>query len=67
VAEDYFLAMQKVERDLSDEVVKVQEDWIGLIDKLELPELCYEERLKTVNELKDVLHNVYENVLPKII
>jgi site-specific recombinase XerD len=56
VADDYFLAMQKVEQSL-DEVVKVQEETnlVQLIEKLEKTELRLEERLEIVNGLKKVL------------
>lgn len=59
VADDYFAAMQRVELNL-DEVVKVQHNWTELVHKLELPELCYEERIQAIRELKNMLHNIYE-------
>ncbi len=52
VADDYFLAMQKVERNLDDSVVKVQANRLELVKKLELPELCFEERLEITKQLK---------------
>ncbi|MDO9301300.1 MAG: hypothetical protein Q7T89_07950 [Anaerolineales bacterium] len=62
VAEDYFTAMQRVEQRLQiggekkDEVVKVQEQTqvFQLIRRLELPELCLEERLSLAGQLREV-------------
>ena len=77
VAEDYFAAMQRVEerlntlpepkQDTKDEVVKVQEqtELFQLIEKLELPELCLEERLCIANQLRQTLHVVYEHTPPE--
>jgi hypothetical protein len=50
--------MERVEQNLDNDV-KVQDNWLELVQKLELPELGYEERLKIVNELKNMLHYVY--------
>jgi hypothetical protein len=65
VADDYFAAMQRVEERLEilpkeEEtmgVVKVQEPTIlfQLIERLELPDLCYEERLGIVGQLRVAL------------
>jgi integrase/recombinase XerD len=55
VAHDFFSAMQKIERNLCNDV-KVQEpDWMELVQKLEVPELGFEERLKVVKQLEEVL------------
>lgn len=63
VADDYFAAMQRVEQRLEivlakvkeDEVVKVQEaeKIRQLIDRLKTPELCLEERLGIVSQLRE--------------
>jgi integrase/recombinase XerC len=63
VAEDYFAAMQRVEQRLEIvpaqqkdiEVVKVQEPekLIHIIQQLELPELCFEERLNITRQLRE--------------
>ena len=70
VAEDYFSAMQKVEERLQigeeqdeDKVVKVQAVF-QLIQKLEMPELCFEERLGITSQLRKVLGNVHEHAPP---
>ena len=56
VADDYFTAMQRVERRLQgNEVVKVQHDWMELVQKLEEPELCFEERVSITTELREIL------------
>ncbi len=72
VAEDYFAAMQRVEERLEilpepkqkkeDEVVKVQEPekLIQLIEQLELPELCFEERLDITSQLRELFGVVQE-------
>jgi site-specific recombinase XerD len=70
VAEDYFAAMQRVEQRLEIvpaeqkdiEVVKVQEPekLIQLIQKLELPELCFEERLDITLQLRQLFGVVQE-------
>jgi hypothetical protein len=64
LAEDYFAAMQRVEKRLQivpepkqkteDEVVKVQEPikLFQLKEKLEIPELCYEERVSITSQLR---------------
>jgi integrase/recombinase XerC len=61
VADDYFTAMERVEQRLDirpaglrDEVVKVQEVSY-LIEQLELPELCLEERLGISSRLRQAL------------
>jgi integrase/recombinase XerC len=71
VAEDYFAAMQRVEerldilpepkRETEDKVVKVQEPTkiFLLIERLELPQLCYEERLGIVCQLREMLGRVH--------
>jgi len=70
VAEDYFAAMERVEERLdilpetkpktNDEVVKVQEPTkvLQLIEQLEIPELCYEERLDIASQLRAVFGTV---------
>jgi hypothetical protein len=72
VAEDYFAAMQRVEQRLEivpepkqeaeDEVVKVQEPIIlfQLIQQLELPELCLQERLGIASQLRKALSVIEE-------
>jgi integrase len=50
VAQDFFEAMTKIERNLDNDV-KVQANWMELVKKLEVPELCYEERLELVRAL----------------
>jgi hypothetical protein len=66
VAEDYFAAMERVEQRLeiasapeqnTDEVVKVQERAQLLIfaEQLAKPELCFEERISIVVELRQIL------------
>ena len=70
VAEDYFAAMQRVEQRLEIvpaeqkdiEVVKVQESekLIQLIERLELPELCFEERLDITLQLRELFGVVQE-------
>jgi hypothetical protein len=73
VAEDYFAAMERVEERLkiappepeeSIEVVKVQEKMFQLIGKLELPELCLEERLSIAVQLREALGKVNEHAPP---
>ncbi len=76
VAEDYFTAMQRVEERLSivpelkqdteDEVVNVQEPTklFQLIKWLEMPELCLEERLGIVGQLREMLGVVGNHVPP---
>jgi integrase len=72
VAEDYFSAMERVEQRLEilpepkqkteDEVVNVQEPAkvLQLIERLELPELCLEERLGITLQLREFLGVVQE-------
>lgn len=72
MAGDYFAAMQRVEQRLEivpevkqgteDEVVKVQEPekLIQLIERLELPELCFEERLDLTLQLRELFGAVQE-------
>ena len=65
VAEDYFTAMARVEQRLEIvpaepkdmEVVKVQEPekLIQLIERLELPELCFEQRLDIACQMRAAL------------
>ena len=75
VAEDYFAAMQRVEQRLQIgeekreyEVVKVQEPEkiIQLIERLELPELCLEERLDISFQLRD-LFRVVQEIAPTMV
>ena len=71
VAEDYFAAMQRVEQRLAImstkeeediEDVKVQEPTkvLQLIEQLEIPELCYEERLHITSQLRELFRAVQE-------
>jgi site-specific recombinase XerD len=70
VAEDYFAAMERVEQRLEIvpaeqkdiDVVKVQEPerLIQLIQQLELPELCFEERLDITFQLRELFGVVQE-------
>jgi hypothetical protein len=70
VAEDYFAAMERVEQRLEIvpaepkdiEVVKVQEPikLFQLIEQLEIPELCYEERLGVTSQLRKLFGAVQE-------
>lgn len=74
VADDYFTAMERVEQRLEIvpaqqkdmEVVKVQEPekLIQLIERLEVPELCCEERLGIAIQLREMLDTVNKIVLP---
>ncbi len=70
VADDYFHAMQRIEQRLQigevkqDEVVKVQVT--QLIQQLETPELCLEERLEIASQLRQVLGRVNEHAPPKV-
>jgi integrase len=67
VADDYFAAMERVEQRLDIvpepkqetkyEIVKVQTEVFQLIGRLELPEICFEERLDIVIQLREVLNN----------
>lgn len=77
VAEDYFAAMQRVEQRLEIvpepkeetkyEVVKVQEPdkLLQLIEQLELPELCLEERLDLASQLREAFGIVNEHAPPE--
>jgi hypothetical protein len=68
VADDYFAAMQRVEERLEIVSLKLEEDIedvkvqepagkvFQLIERLKLPELCYEERLSITSQLKEVLN-----------
>ena len=70
VAEDYFTAMARVEQRLEIvpakqndiEVVKVQEPTkvLQLIEQLEIPELCFEERLDLTLQLRELFGVVQE-------
>ena len=74
IAEDYFAAMQRVEerlsilpepkREIEDEAVKVREKLFQLIEQLETPALCLEERLTIVAQLRDVMRFVCEGKPP---
>ena len=76
VAEDYFAAMERVEQRLEIvpgqqkdiEVVKVQEPekLIQLIERLELPELCFEERLVITLQLRE-LFGVMQELEPVMV
>lgn len=71
VAEDYFAAMERVEQRLeivpaeqkSYEVVKVQEPekLFQLIERLEMPDLCYEERIDVASQLRRALDSNHEH------
>jgi len=73
VAEDYFSAMERVEQRVEiapkeeekGEVVKVQEqlEVFQLIEQLERPELCFEERLAMACQLRVMLDTVNEHAL----
>ncbi len=54
-------------QEIEDEVVKVQEPekLFRLIEKLETPELCLEERLEVVNQLRMTFGNVHEHAPPE--
>jgi integrase/recombinase XerD len=68
VADDYFAAMERVEQKLeivppkieTDEVVKVQV--MQIIEKLETPELRFEERALLVHQLREVFGRFEEQV-----
>ena len=70
VPEDYFAAMERMEQRLEivpaekkhTEVVKVQEPAkvLQLIEQLEIPELCYEERLDIAIQLRESFGVVQE-------
>jgi len=75
VAEDYFSAMKRVEERLemgeqiacaelsrSDKDVKVQV--FRLIQRLEIPELCFEERINITCQLRQAFGNVHEHAPP---
>jgi hypothetical protein len=75
VAEDYFAAMERVEQRLEigaagqnreTEVVKVQEPkiLIQLIEKLEMPKLCLEDRLHIANQLKEIVKIASKHAAP---
>jgi hypothetical protein len=75
VADDYFAAMQRVEQRLQVgeekkqyEIVKVQEPekLIQLIEQLELPELCLEERLDITLQLRE-LFGVIQELKPAMV
>jgi len=71
VAEDYFTAMSRVEQrmeiaplpkpadetNIDDEVVKEQEhtQMVTWLERLALPELCQDERVEIVSQLKQAL------------
>ena len=73
VAEDYFSAMQRVEQRLeivppkqeeqTDNDVNVQ-GLLQLIQKLETPELCVEERMNIAIQLHDILDRINEHAPP---
>jgi len=73
MANDYFAAMQRVEQRLdippaqheNIEVIKVQ-DVFQLIQKLELPKLCFEERLGIACQLREALYAVNEHAPPQL-
>jgi hypothetical protein len=62
VADDYFTAMQRVEQRMeivpkenTDEVLKVQTNLFQVIEQLETPELCLEERQGIVKQTRNLL------------
>jgi site-specific recombinase XerD len=57
-------ASGRCEDSRSMENVKVQV--VQLIERLELPDLCYEERLGIVGQLREMLGNIHEHAPPKI-
>lgn len=72
MAEDYFAAMQRVEQRL--EIVPVKEKDVGdvkvlellqLVERLEMPELCYEERIDVASQLRQALSRVNEHPPPR--
>jgi hypothetical protein len=75
-ADDYFAAMERVEQRLEIvpakqkdiEVVKVQEPekLIQLIEQLELPELCFEERIDITLQLRE-LFGVAQELEPMMV
>jgi len=76
VADDYFAAMQRVEQRLeivpskqeeNIEDVKVQEPTklFQLIERLEMPKLCYEERLGIASQLHEMFSKINEHAPPK--
>jgi site-specific recombinase XerD len=73
VADDYFNAMQRVEQRL--EIVPVEQRDMGdvkvqvaqLIERLETPELCFEERLAITCQLREALDTVREHPPPVIL
>jgi site-specific recombinase XerD len=72
VADDYFAAMQRVEQRLEilpkleqeDEVVKVQPDLFQLIEQLEMPKLCLEERRNIALQLRELFGAVHQHAPP---
>jgi hypothetical protein len=70
VADDYFAAMERVEQKL--EIVPVEQEAmedvkvqvVQLIERLEVPELCLEERLEIVAQLREVLGKFNEHAPP---
>jgi integrase/recombinase XerD len=70
VADDYFAAMERVEQRLQigeeKKDVKVQTELFQLIQQLELPELCFEERLGVVTQLRDMLNMNDKHTTPRI-
>jgi site-specific recombinase XerD len=76
VADDYFSAMQRVEQRLEIvppkkeepevEFIKVQKrTWLyQLVERLETPELCFEERLGIASRLREALGSVTEHAPP---
>jgi hypothetical protein len=77
VAEDYFTAMQRVEQRLEilpkpeqktkSEALNGQghKQVSEMIDLLALPELCFEQRLDVLAELRELLGTVYEHAPPQ--
>jgi hypothetical protein len=71
VEDDYFAAMERVEERL-DILPRKEEEGIGdvkvrvvqVIERLEVPELCLEERLEIVAQLREVLGKFNEHAPP---
>jgi len=74
VADDYFAAMQRVEQrleivpkeeDIEDVKVQEPQKLFQLIERLELPKLCYEERLGIASQLREMVGRMNEHAPPE--